>query len=268
MAFTAPHAPYQAPQASLDTYKHIADPNRRAYAAMVTAMDNEIGKVIEALEQRKMRDNTLILFQSDNGGPRSAKFTGEVDTSKGTIPADNGPYRDGKATLYEGGTRVVALANWPGHIKPGTVVDQPIHMVDMYPTLAGLAGASLAKTKPLDGLDVWATLSEGQPSPRREVVYDLEPFRGAVRQGEWKLVWKATLPSSVELFNLAQDPSEQTNLATQHPQKVAELQQRIEALAGEAVQPLLLREAFRTTWSVLTATVALPTEEKALEMEP
>jgi hypothetical protein len=81
-------------------------------------------------------------------------------------------------------------------------------------------------------------------------------------------VWKATLPSSVELFNLAQDPSEKTNLATQHPQKVAELRQRIEALAGEAVEPLLLREAFRTTWSVLTATVALPTEDKALEMEP
>src|SRR5215470_16051520 len=268
LTFTAPHAPYQAPQASLDTYKHIADPNRRAYAAMVTAMDDAIGKVSEALEQRTMRANTLILFQSDNGGPRSAKFTGEVDTSKGTIPADNGPSRDGKATLYEGGTRVVALANWPGHIQPGTVVDQPIHMVDMYPILAGLAGASLAKTKPLDGLDVWSTLSEGKPSPRREVVYDIEPFRGAVRQGEWKLVWKATLPSSVELFNLAQDPSEQTNLATQHPQKVAELQQRIEALAGDAVQPLLLREAFRTTWSVLTATVALPSEEKDLEMEP
>src|SRR5215471_17918147 len=244
LTFTAPHAPYQAPQASLDTYKNIADPNRRAYAAMVTAMDDEIGKVIEALEKRTMRDNTLIIFQSDNGGPRSAKFTGEGDT------------------------RVVALANWPGHLKPGTVVDQPIHMVDMYPTLAGLAGASLAKTKPLDGLDVWSTLSEGKPSPRSEVVYDIEPFRGAVRQGEWKLVWKATLPPKVELFNLAQDPSEQTNLADQHPQKVAELQQRIEALAGDAVPPLLVLEAFRASWSVLTATVTLPSEEKALEMEP
>src|SRR5262244_531496 len=268
LAFTAPHAPYQAPQEYLDQYKHIVDTNRRAYAAMITAMDDEIGRVLGALERRKMRQNTLIVFQSDNGGPRSAKFTGEVDTSKGTIPADNGPYREGKGMLYEGGTRVVALANWPDRITPGSVVDQPIHMVDMYPTLAGLAGASLAKTKPLDGLDVWATLSEGQPSPRREVVYDIEPFRGAVRRGEWKLVWKATLPSSVELFNLAQDPSEQTNLANQHPQKVAELQQRIEALAGDAVEPLLLREAFRTPWSVLTATVALTTEEKALEMEP
>src|SRR5206468_12840402 len=150
LTFTAPHAPYQAPQVYLDQYKQIADPSRRTYAAMVTAMDDEIGHVIAALEKRKMRDNTLIVFQSDNGGPRSAKFTGGVDTSKLTIPCDNGPYRDGKATLYEGGTRVVALANWPGHLTSGSVVDQPIHMVDMYPTLAGLAGAPLGKNKPLD----------------------------------------------------------------------------------------------------------------------
>ncbi|HJY79689.1 MAG TPA: arylsulfatase, partial [Candidatus Binatia bacterium] len=243
LAFTAPHAPYQAPQHYLDQYKNIADPSRRAYAAMVTAMDDEIGKVIEALEKRQMRDNTLIIFQSDNGGPRSAKFTGEVDTSKGTIPCDNGPYRDGKGMLYEGGTRVVALASWPGHIKPGSVVDQPIHMVDMYPTLAGLAGAPLGKNKPLDGVNVWPVISEGKASPRDEVVYDIEPFRAAVRQGNWKLVWKATLPPKVELFNLAQDPAEKTNVADQNPQKVAELQQRVEALAREAVQPLLFLEA-------------------------
>src|SRR5262252_8843743 len=267
LPFTAPHAPYQAPQASLDTYKHIADPNRRAYAAMVTAMDDAIGKVSEALEKRTMRDNTLILFQSDNGGPRSAKFTGEVDTSKGTIPADNGPYRDGKATLYEGGTRVVALANWPGHINPGSVVDEPIHIVDMYPTLARLAGAPTGKHKPLDGMDVWPTLSEGKSSPRNEVVYDIEPFRAAVRKGDWKLVWRTVLPSEVELFNLAQDPAEKVNLADQHPQKVAELQQWAQALAREAVPPLLLKEALGVVWKVETGSVALPDME-ALEMEP
>src|SRR5262249_50542888 len=153
---------------------------------------------------RKMRENTLILFQSDNGGPRSARFTGEVDTSKGMIPADNGPYRDGKGMLYEGGTRVVALANWPGHIQAG-VGAQPIHIADMFPTLARLAGASTAKCKPLDGMDVWPTISEGRPSPRAEVVYDIEPFRAALRQGDWKLVWKTILPSQIELFNLAED---------------------------------------------------------------
>ena len=268
LAFTAPHAPYQAPKEYLDKYKNIADPARRAYAAMITAMDDEIGRVIAALDKRKMRDNTLIIFQSDNGGPRSAQFTGEIDMSKSTIPADNGPYRDGKATLYEGGTRVVAFANWPGHIKPGSVVDQPIHMVDMYPTLTGLAGASLAKSKPIDGLNVWPTISEGKPSPRNEVVYNIGPFFAAVREGDWKLVWKTTLPSTVELFNLEKDPGEKTNLADKNPQKVAELQQRIEALAREGVQPLLLSEVFGAAKHVLSGSVATPEEEKDLEMQP
>src|SRR5262247_4057913 len=267
LTFTAPHAPYQAPQAYLDRYKHITDPNRRAYAAMITAMDDQIGRVRDALEKRGMRENTLIVFHSDNGGPRSAKFTGEVDTSKGTIPADNGPYRDGKGMLYEGGTRVVGLANWPGHIKPGSVVDEPIHIVDMYPTLARLAGAPPGKHKPLDGMDVWPTLSDGKPSPRTEVVYDIEPFRAAVRKGDWKLVWRTVLPSEVELFNLAQDPAEKVNLADQNPQKVAELQQWAQALAREAVPPLLLKEALGVVWKVETGSVALPDME-ALEMEP
>ena len=268
LTFTAPHAPYQAPQRYLDQYASVADPSRRAYAAMITAMDDQVGRVVEALEQRGMRDDTLIVFHSDNGGPRDARFTGEVDMSKSTIPADNGPYRDGKASLYEGGTRVVALANWPGHIRPGSVVDQPVHIVDMYPTLAGLAGAPSGKGKPLDGLNVWPTLSEGKPSPRTEVVYDIEPFRAAVRVGDWKLVWQTTLPSRVELFNLAQDPSEQTNVADANPQRVLELQRRIEALSREAVPPLLLQEAFGALKHVLFGSVALPEDAKALESVP
>src|SRR5262249_34017075 len=145
--------------------------------------------------------------------------------------------------LYEGGTRVPCVANWPGHIKPGTVVNQPIHMVDMYPTLAALAGASTAKCKPLDGLNVWSTIAEGKASPRDEIVYSIEPFRAAIRKGDWKLVWKATLPPKLELFNLAQDVSETTNVAEKHPDQVAALKQRIEVLSQEAVPPLLIVES-------------------------
>jgi len=268
LAFTAPHAPYQAPPEYLDRYKQITDPSRRAYAAMITAMDDEIGRVVAALDRRKMRDNTLIVFQSDNGGPRSAQFTGEIDMSKSTIPADNGPYRDGKGSLYEGGTRVVALANWPGHITPGSVVDQPIHIVDMYPTLVGLAGGPLGKSKPLDGVNVWPTISEGRPSPRQEVVYNIGPFFAAVREGDWKLVWRTALPSKVELFDLAQDPGEKTNLAEQNPEKVAELQRRIEVLARQSAQPLFLLEALGAAKHVLLGSVATPEEEKDLEAQP
>ena len=268
LAFTAPHSPYQAPQKYLDQYANIADPSRRAYAAMVTAMDDQIGRVVEALDQRGMRDNTIIVFQSDNGGPRDARFTGEVDMSKSIIPVDNGPWRDGKASLYEGGTRVLALANWPGHIPAGTVIDQPMHMVDMYPTLVNFAGGSVAKSKPLDGLDMGPTLTEGKPSPRTEVVYGIEPFRAAVREGDWKLVWQVTLPSKVELFNLAQDPGETNNLAAANPDKVAELQQRAQALAKEGVPPLIMKEAIGVTQHTLFGSVVTPSEQQMIDQQP
>jgi hypothetical protein len=113
-----------------------------------------------------MRENTLIVFHSDNGGVTSSIFAGDTKVA-GSLPANNGSLRDGKGTLYEGGTRVVALANWPGRIKPG-VVEEMIHVVDMYPTLARLAGAVVTKSKPLDGVDVWSTLAEGKPSPRSD----------------------------------------------------------------------------------------------------
>jgi arylsulfatase A-like enzyme len=162
----------------------------------------------------------------------------------------------------------VALANWPGHIRAGSVVDQPIHIVDMYPTLAGIAGASLAGTKPLDGVDVRATISKGAASPRTEVVYGVEPFRAAVREGNWKLVWQATLPSRVELFDLAADPGETTNLADRNPEQVRKIQQRIEELARGGVPPLILAEALGTVKSVLFGSVVLPGEADALEEQP
>ena len=232
LAFTAPHTPYQAPQNYLDRYKDIADPQRRAYAAQITAMDDEIGKVIDALDKRKMRDNTLIFFVSDNGGTRSNLFVGEAEV-KGELPPNNGPYRDGKGSVYEGGTRVVALANWPGRIKPG-VVNEMMHIVDIYPTLGGLAGTQLGKNKPLDGVDVWPSISEGKPSARDDLVYNVEPYRAAVRKGNWKLVWTTLLPPKIELFDLSKDPSESTNLAEQNPDKVKELQARIIDLAKQA----------------------------------
>jgi arylsulfatase A-like enzyme len=243
LAFTAPHTPYQAPQNYLDMYKNIADPLRRAYAAQITAMDDQIGKVIEALDKRGLRDNTLIFFVSDNGGTRSNMFAGEAEV-KGELPPNNGPYRDGKGTVYEGGTRVVALANWPGHIKPG-VVDGLMHVVDMYPTIVGVAGAKLGKNKPLDGLDVWSSISEDKPSPREEMVYNVEPYRAAIRKGDWKLVWTTLLPPTVELFDLSKDPEEKTNLADQYPDKVKEFQATIIDLAKQAAPPLFLTEMVR-----------------------
>jgi len=260
LTFTAPHAPYQAPQKYLDEYASIADPSRRAYAAMITAMDDQIGRVLAALGARGMRQNTLIVFHGDNGGTRSAKFSGEIDMSKATIPCDNGPWRDGKGTLYEGGTRVVSVIDWPGHIRPGTVVDEAIHVVDMYPTLARIAGAKPGD-KPLDGVDAWPAIAEGKASSRTEVVYNVEPMMAGIRQGPWKLVWKTMLPSQVELFDLASDPGEKNDVAAQHPEIVAKLEARVQQLARDSVPPLLLQAASGTAMRVLAGGVALPDGE-------
>jgi arylsulfatase A-like enzyme len=269
LAFNAVHTPYQAPQEYLDQYNNIEDPSRRAYAASATAMDDQIGRVMRALAEKKMLENTLIVFQSDNGGTRNPMFAGAItDMTKVVLPANNGPFRDGKGTLYEGGTRVVAVASWPGHIKEGSVVNEMIHTVDLYPTLVKLAGGNLRKSKPLDGLDVWGTISEGKPSPRTELVYNIEPFRAAIREGDWKLIWRTLLPQSVELFNITKDPSETTNVAAEQPEKVAELQNRINELASEAQKPILLQIEMKNILERMHLSPALPDDIESLDAEP
>lgn len=232
-AFLAVHAPYQAPQEYLDQYKNIADPNRRTYAAMLTSMDDEIGKMVDALERKDMRDNTLIVFASDNGGATSGLFaTGarspeERAAETGTPPAQNMPYRQGKGTYYEGGTRVVAWMNWPGKIPADTVVNQPLHMVDIFPTLVNLAEGSLQGGQPLDGKNIWASVTQGAPSPHEDILINVEAFRGAVRKGDWKLVQRYTLPQKTELYNLATDPGETTNVADKNLWIVKDLETRL-----------------------------------------
>jgi arylsulfatase A-like enzyme len=268
LAFNAAHTPYQAPQEYLDRYQAIADPSRRAYAGSITAMDDQIGRVLDALEKKHMRADTLIVFMSDNGGTRNALFSGAVaDVSKIRIPCDNGPYREGKGSNYEGGTRVVALANWPGRIGAGGKVEGMMHAVDWFPTLVSLAGGRPDAGKALDGLDMWPTIAEGKPSSRTEVIYNIEPFRAAVRRGDWKLVWRTTLPTSVELFNIAEDPSEKDNLASRYPDKVAELEKRADGLAAEAAKPMLLEAGFAALLHLYHLPPAFPGEEFELATE-
>jgi arylsulfatase A-like enzyme len=261
LAFNAPHTPYQAPEEYIARYADISDPTRRIYAGMVTCLDDQIGRVVAALEKKGMRDNTLIVFHSDNGGTKNAMFAGVMaDMSKVTIPCDNGPYRDGKASLFEGGTRVCALANWPGRIE-AQEVDGLIHAVDLYPTFASLAGASTAKSKPLDGIDVWDTIAKGEASPRTEFFYNIEPFRAAMRQGDWKLIWRAMLPSSTDLYNLAEDPSEENNLSAVYPDKVAAMQERLNTAAKEAAKPLFLVDQFKVVMRNMNGEPVLPIDE-------
>jgi arylsulfatase A-like enzyme len=226
---------------------------------MVDCLDENVGKVVAALDKKGLRDNTLILFHSDNGGTVDKRFTGQMaDVSNINLPCDNGPYRGGKGSLFEGACRVAACANWPGRIQPQTV-NGVIHAVDIYPTLAALAGASTAKCKPLDGVNVWDTIAEGKASPRSEFIYNVEPFRGSVRQGDWKLIWRTVLPTNVELYNLAADPYEKHNVAAAHPDKVAAMQSRLETAGEESAQPLALLYIMQT--GLKSDVPLLPTDE-------
>ncbi|MEB3321241.1 MAG: arylsulfatase [Synechococcaceae cyanobacterium] len=238
MAALAPHAPYQAPQEAIEAYRDtFADPNQRTYAAMVSCLDEQIGRVLAALEAKGMRDNTLILFSSDNGGATSGLFaTGarsdEERTASGGLarderpPASNGTLRGGKGTLHEGGVRVPTIVNWPARLA-AREVHEPLHMVNVMPTLLALAGAQGSEEHPFDGRDMWATLAEGAASPNEEILLQVEAIRGAIRRGKWKLVKLATLPGRTELFDLEADPGETTNLAEAHPDLVRELEEHL-----------------------------------------
>ena len=243
-ASLAPHAPYQAPDSYIEQYKDVPDPMRRSYSAMITALDDQVGRIVEALDNKGLRDNTIILFASDNGGATSGLFASgskskqERDSEVGGIeqgqkaPASNAPFRGGKGSLYEGGVRVPAFVNWPSHLKPA-VVDAPLHMVDVMPTLLALAGGTGSPDHPMDGRDMWKTLAEGETSPNEDILINVEAFRGAVRKGDWKLIKVALLPGKTELYNLAKDPGETTNVAEQNPEIVRDLEARLMAYAKQ-----------------------------------
>jgi arylsulfatase A-like enzyme len=231
VAFNAPHSPLQAPKNYLDKYAHIEKKNRRSFAAMVDCLDVAIGKVLAALEARGMRENTLVIFTSDNGGARAA---------------DNGPLRARKGSIYEGGTRVPTVVSWPGRVPAGARVDEPLHIVDMLPTLAKLAGGSTKGSKPLDGKDAWGTITRGEPSPHDAILLNTTPRLGAVRAGDWKIVHhraaknarRPNRPKGFQLYNLKQDLGEKNDLSKTNPEKLAEMKQRLASFRKAAKKPL------------------------------
>ena len=238
VAFNGIHAPHQVPESYKAPYTSLPEP-RRTIAGMLSAVDEAIGQITAALEEKGLRQNTLIIFSSDNGGPGPGRAT------------MNTPLRAGKGTIYEGGIRVCAFANWPGKIPAGITVKEPMHAVDWYPTLLKLAGAPTAQKLPLDGLDIWPVLTAGAKSPHGAILLaGTVPGRAAVRMGDWKLLLNASEQDAeevttesaapagkVELYNLATDISEKQNLAATNPEKVKELRARLNTLLKDSVAP-------------------------------
>lgn len=226
LPFNAVHTPHQVPEGYVAGYPELKG-LRRTYAGMLTAMDEAIGKVVAALEEKGMMDETLVIFASDNGGPSPGRVT------------SNGELRAGKGTVYEGGIRSCSFVHWRGRIRGGQTIRETLHAADWYPTLAKLTGAPLEQKLPLDGKDIWPVLTEGAKSPH-EVLLVCGTRRGeaAVRMGDWKLVVGVGgkgKEGAEELYNLSEDPGEKRNLAGERGEKVRELRARYEAMMEKAV---------------------------------
>ena len=226
--FTAVHLPIKEPKEILDRVPaSITGEIPRQYAACVMHLDESVGRIVGALEKKGVRNNTLVVFTSDNGGstaPNSTQPYPPDDYPEGKLPGDNRPLRGEKGSLYEGGIHVPTVASWPGRLKPGKV-DSPVHVADWMPTLTGLAGYEGSDDLRWDGRDIRRLLEGEKAEPR--VLYGAAPgFRGAfVRDGDWKLIDFGGGKRAAELYDLKADPNENENLAAREPERVARLQE-------------------------------------------
>lgn len=222
--FNAVHSPHKVPESYSSAYPNLSAKTAK-YAGMVSAVDEAIGQVVDALAAAGLRDNTLIIFSSDNGGAQES---------------NNGPLKGGKHELDEGGIRACAFANWPGHIPGGQQITEPIHIIDWYPTLVKLAGGTLQQAKPIDGLDIWPTLTRKAPSPHDAILCATTKGAALIMEG-WKLIReiptakggdKTPKPS---LYHIAMDLGETKDLVDQEPKRLAALNAKWETLMAGMV---------------------------------
>ncbi|MCM8534360.1 MAG: sulfatase-like hydrolase/transferase [Lentisphaeraceae bacterium] len=206
----------QAKDTDLKDFQHIKDPIRRQFAAMVKSLDDGVGKVLESLEDNGLRENTLVIFMSDNGG--DYKYGGS-----------NKPYRGQKATLYEGGIRVPCVLSFPQMVKPGQVSASFTGALDLFPTFCELAGVDYSKYN-CDGQSLVDKLKSGKDLVEREMLFELHGS-SALRVGEWKLL--DDKQGKLQLFNLKTDPSEENDLSQERAGILDTLKHRQEELLKE-----------------------------------
>lgn len=225
------HNPLQALRSDYEALSHIEDHKLRVYAAMIRALDRGVGKVLDRLREHGLDENTIVVFSSDNGG---AQYVGLRDINK--------PFRGWKLTHFEGGTHVPYFVKWPARIRPGTVLRQPVGHIDLLPTLASAAGVrDLTKGVPDGIIDGVSLLPWLQNPARRDAPHDtlfwLQGNLRTVLHKGWKLIHSGRL-NKHWLFDLRNDPTEQTNLAETEPQRVRELVALLDAHAAGQAEPL------------------------------
>jgi len=221
----AVHSPLRAPADLVEKYSDKPGGGRRqpVYAGMVERLDAAVGRLLDALDRAGLRDDTIVVFTSDNGGATHFKAT------------ENAPLRRGKGFPYEGGLRVPLIVRWPGVVRAGRIIeDVPALGTDLVPTLAAAAGVALPQDRPYDGIDLLPLLRGGEAPPPRPLVWHfphywwgtrLTPY-SVLREGRWKLVHQYAT-GAVELYDLAEDPSEERDLASEEAQLASGMQARL-----------------------------------------
>ena len=227
LAYNAPHSPLQATGKYLSRFPDIQNPKRQTYAAMISAVDDGVGRVLAELRKQGLEDQTLVFYLSDNGGPLQA------NASK------NDPLRGAKGSPWEGGIRVPFAAQWPGHVPKGLVYEKPVISLDIVATIAAQANAPANPDRPLDGVNLMPYLTGQKTGAPHEAIYLRMFDRGAfaVRSGNHKLVMTGK-DSAAELFNLAEDIGETKDLAGAERGKLEQLERRRVAWNQQLIEPV------------------------------
>ena len=223
--FSAPHTPFQAPKEYVDLYSHVEDRNKRVYYAMIKALDDAVGSILETVTRLGLDENTLILFASDNGG---ATYTGATE---------NAPLKGGKFSNFEGGINVPAMARRPGSIPAGEVFDHPVSLLDFFMTAARTAGAPLPEDRVYDGIYLIPYLTGKEAGPPHEALYWRAAYNKAVRAGRWKLIIDEKAGRTL-LYDMENDKIERRNLAAEHPEIVADLRGKLAVWEKGLMEPL------------------------------
>lgn len=219
----AVHTPIQAKDSLIKKYeaKPTTKHNRANYAAMLESLDEAIGEIVACLNENDLIENTLIIFTSDNGGLLG--------------PTNNSPLRVGKGFEYEGGIRIPQIFYWPGNLEAGKVVEAAVSSIDIFPTIANVAGADLPNRE-IDGENLWPFLTTNEPLKDRSLLWHFPHFRlrkikpySIIRNGDWKLI-KRYAGKEFELYNLKEDISETNDLSETMPEKVTELNKELATL--------------------------------------
>jgi arylsulfatase A-like enzyme len=235
-----------APRRYIERCSHIADPERRMYAAMLACVDDGVGRIVEFLQKNGLRENTFIAFTSDNGATRETRAGIDRKPAKG---GSNAPHRGAKFSLFDGGIRVPAILSWPARIPAKRVVREMAMSADVFPTFAAAAAAPLPKDRTIDGRDILPVAAQDAAGPHREIFW-AAMRQSAVRRGHWKYIRdpieadgtpEGLKPlggeDSAFLADLREDPGERKNLRRAMPQLAAELDSALEKWLADVKKP-------------------------------